>query len=254
MHHTSAYTVAVGTTANTDVPAVADGIMAISNSHFLPQRDLDLIFASVQSATMQRARFNSPTNRQVTLPFIRPVRIGALAGAEPRVSDYRDNPFRVKGLEELAVEATSDIAMGTEQCSVIVGLCEPGRLGSAPKGDIFTMRGTSTTAAVARTWTAITMTWADTLSYGDFVVVGLEVIATNGIAARLTFDQQFFRPGCVGGVALSDRSHEMFRKGGLGLWGTFRATRFPIVEVYNNATDAVHTVYMDIVRTNPPVP
>ena len=113
--HMSAYaSTTLSTTANTDIAAVQDDILAISNNHFLPQKDYDLVFAYAQSATLNRVRLVSPTNRQVTLPFLRPVNAGATPATDPNVADYRSTPFGIQALEELALEATSDIAMGNE--------------------------------------------------------------------------------------------------------------------------------------------
>jgi hypothetical protein len=246
MFHTCAYTLALGTTANTDVPALNDDILAISNSHFLPQRDYDLVYASAMAATLNRARIVSPTNRQITLPFIRPAIAAALPPANPNVANYIANPFRIRGLEELAIEATSDIAMGTERCNVILGLSTG--YDPPPRGDVFTLRGTSTTAAVANTWTTITMTWADILPAGTYACLGLESIATNQVASRLIFENQVERPGCLGAATLGLQCWESFQKGKLGVWGRFKSTRMPIVQVLNNSTDAVHTIYMDLVR------
>lgn len=246
MHHTVAYTVAIGQTVNTDITAVTDGIFYVQNAHFVPQRDYRLVYAYAGSATLNRVRVVSPKNRQITLPFIRPVRVGTLPGAEPRVADYREYPFVIRALEELALEGTSDLAMGTEQLSAILGLQsvhEP-----VPQSDIWTIRGTSVTAAVARTWTPVTVAWADTLPTGQYACCGLHYSATNAIAARMQFENQYERPGVVGTVALGDMPHRMFFGGGLGVFGRFRSTAMPLMEIYNNAVDAAHTFFMHFVR------
>lgn len=246
MFHLSAYTELLGTTANTDIDALADQIMVIQNNHFLPQRDYNLIFAWAASATLNRARIVSPTARNVTLPFIRPINVAALPATDPNVADYSSNPFRVRGLEELAIEATSDIAMGTERFTALIGL-ETERV-PVPRGDIYTIRGTSTTAATANAWSDITVTWADLLSQGEYAVIGMETQSTNGQASRLIFEDQTMRPGSISVSALANRTHKLFYKGALGVWGYMRSYRFPNVQVLANAADASHTVYMDLVR------
>lgn len=248
MFHTAAYfTASLSTTANFDVPALGDDVLTISNSHFLPQQDLDLVAAAAMSANLNRARLVSPSNRQVTLPFIRPINAAAIPATQQEIPDYIENPFRIRGLEELALEASSDIAMGNEDCNALVWLT-PG-LRIAPRGNIFTMRGTSTTAAVADTWTSLTMTWADILPQGEFAVLGLEVIGAGGIAGRLILEGQTWRPGCLAMATVGLQAPVIFRKGLLGDWGRFRSTSMPIPQVLCNTTTAVWTVYMDIVRT-----
>lgn len=245
MHHTVANFVAIANTADTDIPALADGILAIANNHFLPQRDYDLLFCYASAVTLDRVKMVSPSNRQVTLPFIRPITAALLPPTDPNMADYRDNPFTLRALEEFAFQGT-DTAAGPNNCYVVSGLQTA--FDPMPRGNVFTLRGASTTAAVAATWTTIAVTWQDILPQGLFACVGLDVIATNQIAARLTFENQVERPGAVCSVASGNRNHFMFQKGGLGVWGRFRSTRMPTVEVLNNGTDAVHTVYMDIIR------
>lgn len=244
--HLSAYSVLVGTTANTDAPALTDDILAISNSHFLPQRDYDIWWAFASSATADRARIVSPTNRQITLPFIRPISAATLPPNDPNLQNFLANPFRVSALEELAVEATSNIAMGTERFYALLAFgtgFEP-----VPRGQQFKMRGTSTTAAVASAWTTLTVTWADILPAGTYICLGLEVQATNSVAARIIFENQVERPGSIGIGATGSRQHKIFEEQKCGVWGRFRTTRMPIVQVLNNATDASHTLYLDLMR------
>lgn len=243
--HSSALFVAIANVANTNVPPIQDGIIAISNAHLLPQRDYDIVYAHIAAVTLVRARMVSPTNRQITLPFIRPIQAALLPPTNPNVCDFRDNPFRINALEEFSIEGT-DSAAGPNNCTAIVGLSES--FEPVPRGNIFTLRGTSVTAAVANTWTQLVTTWDDALPAGQYAVVGMTAFATNQLAARLIFENQVVRPGSVGQVAEANRNHDMFRKGGLGTWGRFMSTRMPVVEVLNNGTDAAHTIYLDIVR------
>jgi hypothetical protein len=236
----------IGSTANTDVAALTDDVLTISNNHFLPGRDYDLVYAWAGSPTLDRARIVSPTNRQVTLPFIRPISAAVVPAAEARLMDLHENPFRVRGLEELAIEASA-APSATERFTCVLGLSagfEP-----APRGDIFILRGTSTTAATANVWSSIAVTWADILPAGSYAVVGLEVISTNHIASRLIVSNQRERPGAIGVTTAGNRQYHLFRSGNLGVWGRFRSTEMPIVQVLANAADATHTVYLSIIRT-----
>ena len=244
--HMAAFTVNIGTTVNTDAPAVQDDVLTISNNHFLPQQDLGLVFACAMSATNLRGRIVSPTNRLVTLPFIRPVIVGAVPGDSRNVADYRSNPFRIRAQEELAIEGTSGLAMGNERWNAVVGLqdiFEP-----VPRGDVFTIRGTSTTTSTANAWTSLVTTWADTLPAGRYAIVGMSGFAATAVAFRLIIPGYTWRPGAIVGDSAGDQFHEMFTKGGLGLWGTFQSTAMPTVQTLNNAAVATHEYYMDIIR------
>jgi len=245
MHHTLCNFVALANVADTNVPPIQDGIMAIANNHWLPQRDYDLIYAATMAVTLDRTRLVSPTNRQITIPFVRPTIAALSPPTDPNVADYRKNPFRLRALEEFAFEST-DTAAGPNNHYVVSGLqtaFEP-----MPVGNVFTLRGTSTTAAVAATWTQITVTWADILPAGTYAIVGLDVVSATPVAARLILENQIERPGAIGNALVGSRNHEMFYKGGLGVWGRFKSTRMPIVEIVNDGVIAVHTVYLDMIR------
>jgi len=243
--HLAAYGASVANTGNVDVAAISDQVLAISNNHFLPQEDWNLVYAMALSTTMQRARIVSPTNRQITLPFIRPTNLGANPLTNPGMSIYANNPFRIRGLEELAVEVSQGGA-GNEQATVLVALQknrEP-----IPQGDEFTMRGTSSTAAVANQWTDITIAWADTLPAGEYVCTGLEYIGVVGLAARAIFENQVERPGVPAIVLETNRMLDDLYQPILGVYGRFKPTRMPIIQVLNSTTTATHAIYMSFIR------
>lgn len=245
MFHCAAFTVNIGTTADTDVPAVVDDVLLIQNNHFVPQQDMQLLWAAAGSATISRARLNSPTLRLITLPFIRPVYIGAVPGDTRNVADYRPNPFRVRGLEELSAQATSGVAM-TERLNILIGLQD--RFDPVPAGDIYTMRGTSTTTSTANAWTTLTTTWADNLPTGRYAIVGLSGFAATAVAFRLIVPGYAWRPGAICGDSAGDQINEMFLKGGLGVWGYFNSWAMPLVQTLNNAAVATHEYYLDLIR------
>ncbi len=245
-HHLCAYSVSISTTANTDMPAVADGVLTRGNNHFIPQVDYYMIAAAAMSATFNRARIISPSNRQIALPYIRPVIRAATPGDDPNYASYIDYPFRIRGLEELAVEGTSDIAMGNEQATALLWLQD--QFEPVPRGDIFTLRGTSTTASVANTWTAITMTWEQTPPNGLYAIVGLQGFAATAVAFRLILENQILRPGCLAVTSVGQKVPPIFTKGRVGLFGRFRATAMPQVETFNAGAVSTHEVFLEFIR------
>lgn len=244
--HLLAYEEAIGTTANTDLDAIADDVINRQNSHYFPSVDLSLLFATAMSANLNRARIVSPTLRQITNPQIRPIINAATPGDDEEVADYRNNPFRLPRLEEIAIEASSDICMGTEQCLALLGVSAG--MQPAPAGNIYTLRGTSTGTSTALTWTTVTVSWEDTLPEGRYAVVGLVAVGATEVAARLIFDEQMWRPGCLGVAAIGSRIPTIFRKGRLGMWGMFNSWALPEVQVLNTAAVSVHTFFLDLVR------
>jgi hypothetical protein len=246
MLHLAAYFEAIGQTVNTDIDALRDDVLTIQNTHFVLNEPSELVAAYASSATLNRVRLDSPTLRYVANPYVLPITAALLPPDNPAVADYRDNPIRLPQAEELAVQATSDLGAGNENLHILLWLRD--RFDPAPPGQIVTTRVTSTTAAVANTWTTLTTTWETSFPAGRYAVVGMEGISTNGIAYRMIFPGQLKRPGSLSKTVVGRRSHEMFRVGGLGRWGDFQSNVLPQFQALNNGTDAAHTFFVQMVR------
>ncbi len=242
----AAYFESIDNTANVDIAPVQDDVLTISNAHFLPQRDYDLLASFVSAATLARGRFVSPSNRVVTVPFIRPISVALLPPADPNVADYRGNPFRVRALEELALELTSAIAMGSENAYGLFWLSE-GRE-AMPGGDIFTFRFTGTQTAVVNNWTTFTPVFADLLPAGTYAIVGGELTGATAVAFRVIIEGQKLRPGAIATAALGNKPWPGQIKGGLGIWGRFRSTALPQIQILCNAADTAQEGYLDIIK------
>ena len=247
MFHLAAYSASIATGVETDLTPVTDGILTIQNAHFLPPFDMNMWFAAAMATNLQRARFNSGTLRIPTTPFIRPIMAGLVPVDPVRFRDYSQDPLVVKGIEELAVLALQNAA-GAQRVTCLVGL-GLNRV-PQPSGNIITMRGTSTTAAVANAWTQLQVTWQDTIAAGTYAIVGLDHQSANGQGCRLVVLNQYWRPGAISNPGIADRGDVLFRNGDLGEWGRFTANYLPIPEVLCNAADAAHEIYLHFVRVS----
>lgn len=220
--------------------------MLIQNGHYVPQFDQFLLYAYFGAATPNRARLISPAFRQLSTPWIRPVNTDIVPGHRPGIADYRMNPLRIRALEELQLEGMQTTG-GAAVVAAIAGITRNPVM-SAPNGDIITMRGTGTTTAVAGGWTNCAVTWQDTLPTGTYAVVGLNFVGATALSARLIFEEQVERPGCLGCSGADLTPPEMFLNGGLGVWGRFNANRMPNVEILCNAADTAQEFYLAFVR------
>lgn len=246
MFHLAANYVAIGQTADTDVVAIADSVLNIQNSHFVLPQPMDLWAAFLSSLTMTRGKITFPSISQYGGTWIRPQSNALLPPTDPNVADYRRSPFRIPAFEEIRVLATSGLACMTEAAYALLVL--GAGVTPVPPGNIWTIRGTSTTAGVAKTWTGITMTWDNQLPDGRYAVIGSNLVSATGIAHRLIFNGQVWRPGGLSFATAGLRTHEMFIKGGLGVWGYFQPIFYPNVEVLDNATGNAHTLFLDCVK------
>lgn len=246
MYHMAAYTQLLGNTANTDIAALTDSVLTISNGHFRLVDNMSLVAASAQSPTLLEARLDSPTIRIPGNPFILPPLVSLLAGTEPRVMDLTQMPFPLPQREEIAMQASSGIACGTERFTGFIWLS----LGYTPPppGRVYWVKLTSTTAAVANVWTPLTTTFASSLPTGYWSCIGIRGVATHGFAYRMIFPGQVYRPGALAVVANTGRQAPLFIDGSLGEMGRFVNDNVPIIETLNNSTDNAHTIYLALVQ------
>lgn len=246
MFHLAANFVAIGQTVDTDVPAKTDQVLQIQNSHFVLSKPMQIMAAYASSATLTRTKLKFPSINQYGGTWLRPVNATLLPFTDPNVADYRQIPFTVPAQEELQYASTSGLACGTENHYVLTWLQDS--FVPAPQGQIYTLRATSTTAGVASTWTDITVTYDNQLPSGRYAVVGSNVHSTTGVAHRMIFDDQLWRPGTLSFATTGLRNHPMFEKGRLGVWGYFTTISLPRFQILDNATGNSHTIYLDCVR------
>lgn len=245
--HTAAFFEDVAALATlSQVNALADNILSIRNNSFILQQDAEIPWVWLGGASLTRARLVSASFRQVTNPEIRPYDQLITPSDDPNVMDMRRRPLRVRAQEELELQTTNDLAMGTENHTALVAL----DFGTppAPSGQRFTLHGSSVTAATVDAWSELTVTWDDDLPGGNWIVIGLEYVAADARAARLIFENQFWRPGVPGNTDLGNLPWLPSKDGSLGIFGRFTAFRFPTVEVLNGAATAAHDVFLEIMR------
>lgn len=241
-----AWSASLADATETDVTPVQDPIVTISNTHFLPQQDWFMHLFMGMAATLPRFRFNSPSLLQVTTPFMSPLETALTPGTRPGIADYRQYPMLLKALEEcilLGQQTSGGAARVNALAAVAIGALTP-----APLGQLYTIRGTSVTAAVANTWTQLVMVWQSVLPAGLYSVIGGVAFGASDYAFRVIFEDSRWRGG---GPALATENlipAPQFQKGGMGEWGRFNANRMPGVEILCNGTTASHVVYLDIVR------
>lgn len=245
MFHLVAHYGSIGNTANTGINAITDVTLSIRNNHITPGRPMMLRAALGFGAELLRVRNNSARVRAVSPNYLPQTLHAAALPVDVPVVDMMNNPFRIDAAEELIWEVSND-AVGPTDTYVLNWLYET--MQPAPQGEIFTIRGTSTTASVANAWTAITMSWDFQLPAGRYAIVGGQYYAATGLAFRTVIDGQVLRPGGVANVQESARTWDKQLNGGLGLWGIFDTVTLPNIEVLNGGAVAVHTIYLQVVR------
>lgn len=245
MFHLAAYTEVIGNTADTDVDALTDDILAINNAHFTLDTPKLLLAAAAMSATILRAKVASPTMRQLASPFIRPPIVAAIPPANPNMWLLDHNPFVIPPYEEIQLQATSGVAM-TERFTALLWLAS--QITPTPSGNVVPLRVTSSTTATANAWSTLTLTFADTIPSGRYAAVFSEAFSTNAQAHRWIFSNQQERPGYLSAAANTSRQPYAIARGQFGVMGYFRSNDLPRLQVLCNGADNSHEAYLHVIR------
>lgn len=245
--HTLAWSSTVAQATAFDVVPIPDQNVLIQNGHFVFQQDVRLLYASWMHAVAGQAQFITPSLRLITAPRQHNLIRAVQPATFPQLQDYRRNPLSIKKLEELQLSVTN--AAATSGVGTGVAGIDTGNMRTAQAGQTYVLRGTSTVAAVANTWTLLsTIVWSDSLPNGRYAVTGGVVASANAQAFRLRFQNQLDRPGGLSQVSEFLVQNGMFLDGGLQEWGQFDNYAMPLVEVLVNGTDASHVILLDITR------
>jgi hypothetical protein len=245
MFHTAAFfDSTASTTANTQINAVQDDVMTIRNNNLFPDRDYFLLAAYCGSDLIESGRLVTPTFRVISNPNIVPLNGADQPGSNPGIADYRANPLRIPGGQELEAQGSNN--GGFDPIAMIVSMRQTPS--PSPIGQIYTIRATSTTAAVAGLWTNQVLTFDDALPPGRYAVVGGWCLSATGIAFRLRIPGQLMRPGGIMATALGNVSPKLQIKGGLGTWGEFNNDTLPELEILATAADTASTLFLDVIQ------
>jgi hypothetical protein len=246
MYHVLAYQGSSHDVVGLDATPVQDDIFSIQNGHFLPQNDLLLYGLYCGGNLLQYTQLVTPTTRQISIPRMIPISSTILPPTNPNMVDMRGQPFHLRAIEEISMLNT----LGTNASNLpFVNLLFVGNsLVPVPQGDIYTLHGTSTTAAVSLAWTSISITYDTTIPAGTYAIIGCQHISTNALAHRFIFKDQIYRPGFVSVTSAGNRPNWEYYRGGMGQLGTFTTVTYPTIQVLCNGTDASHDITLSIVR------
>ncbi len=243
-YHTVAFAQTQTAATFAGVSAVQDTILNTVNNRILPGRNYGLIWTYCLGANLARARLDSPQSRSVVLPLFPKIDVAATPSTDPNFNDTTQNPFLLRGLEEFQPQI--DNGGNAEFEHVVMGLQES--FEPVPSGEIWTMRGTSSTSTTANEWTTITITWSDELPAGNWALVGGVVKSTTGIAYRWVIEGQDLRPGGICTTAAGNRTAEVFYAGRLGVLGRFQAWNPPRVQMLETSASTDIDVLMQFSR------
>jgi hypothetical protein len=235
---------ALGTTADTDINALTDGVLSVSNNHFRLVDAMSLVAAAFMSPTAIRARLDSPSLRIMGRPQILPVNVGVTPVDRGKIMELWRNPLRLPQREEIALQGTAN--PGTTEVAVGAIIVSPG-IAQPPPGQVQWVRATSTGTATSGAWTNVALTFDSSLPSGYYSVVGSEHESANAQLHRLIFPGQVYRPGFTSRTAEGNQSPNLNYFAYLGEMGRFVNDNPFQCEVLCNGADASHVFYFGLV-------
>lgn len=199
-------------------------------------------------STATGARIVSPTLRRFAPNYISPIEMAIYPDGDPHIDVSHDRVIALDIDEQLEVEAASDPA-AAEQQSIVLWMADADI--SPVRGEIFTVKATTTVALLAGAWAFSTLSFVDDLPVGQYDVVGMKIICDEGIVARLVPIGANYRPGvpCVASEEFDD-PNKTFRYGNMGVFCSFPHNNPPNIEILGSAAEASDTynVYLDLIK------
>lgn len=246
MFHTLAFT-ASATAGGTDVdiPAVYDGYASLQNNHYLLPKDMQVMAAYAQGATITGAKISVPSLRYPALPEVVPVNQAASYGSLAPFCIEPPGMYNILKTDEVAF-LTSNTAGAAERH--ITGLWVGDGNLNIPRGNIITVRFTASITTGNLIWGAGAITLAQGLPVGRYSVVGLDIIGANLIFGRIVFPDRTNKPGIPCRQSLATNPWNYFRYGNFGEFGQFDTVSLPGIEVFGSAAPTTQTGFLDLVK------
>jgi len=241
----------VGWAESQDTGGVLTLMAALADPHVRVQADdviipelANLMGCMAVGTTISNARIGSPELRRMFEQQVNPLNLGAEPLSPPLWCDMFENPIPMKAAEALNAYV-AETAVGAELEFALAWL---GDAAISPyRGPYRTIRATNATTLVVNAWTNGALTFDQTLPAGRYQVVGMWAMSAGLIAARLCPVGGGWRPGVIGGDALSDIQASRFRFGNAGVFMEFAHNSPPTVDFLSISADNSQTVFLDLV-------
>lgn len=231
---------------NEDIPAQFDGWASVSaNNHYLLPRDMMLAAFYGQGTGISNAQINAPTLRQIALPQISALNPTTAPISLAPINVLPPGQFPIKATDELEIDASNTDA-GSQRYITLTWVTD-GNMNVNP-GQIIPIRATASITSGNLAWGSGVFTLSQALPAGFYDIVGMDVVGANLIAARLVFPQGGVKPGVLARQTTAIIPHEIFRRGRMGLFGSFDTYAQPGIELFGSAAPTTQTIWLDVIK------
>lgn len=234
-------------TTDTALGTIQDNVISRPNGRYQMPHDMVALGGYLGTVGATQGRLDVPSFRRLFRPSLDPVSVTALPGDNPPIAWWGTDGVTIPETEEFVVNAGRTSGAAADAYALIWATT-----GLRPKrpGPVLSMRATAAITIAEGTWAQGQMTFNDNLPRGTYAVVGMAAFGTNLLAARLIFPAGTLRPGCLAQGAQGEPIQPIFRNGGLGEWGRFKAYALPQLECLGVGAGSAQIVYLDLVQVS----
>lgn len=250
-HHLTAFNASIVNGASLlALAAISDPAFNIRNNKIIVPEDRRILAMYAQQDTHQIAALDSASLQLGGRPIISPAVNAVIMPTLAAVDHQGEGGPMMIANEDVGVVVSRGGA-GAAISTVLIWHTK--RYVPWAGGKSRTVRGASNAiTVVAGAWTLGQISLDSSLAVGRYKVVGMRVIGTTLIAARLVIVNCPERPGCLGDILIGNFQLPGFRDGQMGEWGTFDHLNIPQIEVLSNTAGATtYEVHLDLVGPMP---
>jgi hypothetical protein len=230
-----------------NVAALADQVHSVNGDNIrVPEVFNKIVGIYALGANTTAAEIFAPSLLERIAPNINPIDVGAEPASLPPWIDLRKAPLDLVSGENLIAQAAEDAA-GAARSTILVWLADA-PISEVVAANIITVRATNASTLTANAWTNGALTFDDNLERGTYQLVGARAESAGLQAFRVVFANQPNRPGAIGHDAVSDHGVMAFRRGGMGVWGSFQDDNSPTIDFLSNSADSSQVVWMDLIK------
>lgn len=226
------------------------GLTAYQNPY-----NLGCFAAYVMSTSLIRARLNTPSLRLRGFPQIRPVVAGVVVPTDANALIAVERPIYLRPDEDIQVDV--DVGANAEIATAFLWVnasnqTSPPLNRNVNLADLRWVRATATITTLLNIWTgpqAIAL--EDTLEGGSYDVYGSQCFGTTCIAHRLWFQNQYWKPGMLGGATVGISPPKLLDGPNLGRWGNFNTYSLPQLDIFASSAAAIaFTLFMLVAKSS----
>lgn len=249
MFHLSAYYELVDPAgAQILLNAVQEQVVTVTGDDIRVPKDLPFLIAQAvlinDIAIVNLVQIQSPSLRSTMNVDVQPIINGAVFGSPPEGMFHPLSPIPLTGDESINFAVTSNPVAAAAHYGLIW-------FGDGPQaqvnGEIFTVRVTSAIAQAVGAWVNGNLVFTQTLPVGNYDIVGMRTVSTDGVVSRLVFVGGTWRPGVPVVNLAADLDPYWTRYGGLGILGSFHTNTPPTVDMLGGVATA-QTHFFDLIR------